>query len=121
MMVFVMAHTLSPYLIQFIASTTKEDIIYWGTTYLKTDMSFMIVCMLIVILRNSMQGFGDCVTPIVSSFIELVGKLVFTFIFVGKFGYWAIIWTEPVVWFFMVVPLIVMTVKNPVIRGKIQK
>lgn len=116
--VFAMAHTISPYLIQFIASTTQEDIIYWGTTYLKTDMSFLIICMLIVVLRNSMQGFGDYVTPIVSSFIELAGKLVFTFVFVKAFGYWAIIWTEPVVWFLMVIPLIIMTLKNPVIRGK---
>lgn len=116
--VFLMAHTISPYLIRFIASTTQEDIIYWGTTYLETDMSFMIVCVLIVVLRNSMQGFGDYVTPIVSSFIELVGKLVFTFIFVKRFGYWGIIWAEPVIWFLMVIPLIVMTLRNPVIREK---
>lgn len=116
--IFVLAHTISPYLIRFIASTTQEDIIYWGTTYLETDMSFLIVCILIVVLRNSMQGFGDCVTPIVSSFIELVGKLVFTFVFVKIFGYWGIIWTEPVIWFFMVIPLIIMTLRNPIFLKK---
>lgn len=116
--IFVLAHTISPYLIRFIASTTQEDIIYWGTTYLETDMSFLIVCILIVVLRNSMQGFGDCVTPIVSSFIELVGKLVFTFVFVKIFGYWGIIWTEPIIWFFMVIPLIIMTLRNPIFLNK---
>lgn len=116
--VFIMAHTISPYLIRFITSTTQEDIIYWGTTYLETDMSFTIVCVLIVVLRNSMQGFGDFVTPVVSSFIELVGKLVFTFVFVKQFAYWGIIWAEPVIWFLMVIPLIVMTLRNPVIRRK---
>ena len=55
-----------------------------------------------VILRR--QHIGDYRTPIVSSFIELVGKLVFTFVFVGMFGYWGIIWTEPVIWFVMVIP-----------------
>lgn len=63
-----------------------------------------------------MQGFGDYRTPVLSSFIELVGKLVFTFVFVRLFGYWGIIWTEPVIWFLMVIPLIIMTLKNPVIR-----
>ena len=116
--IFILAHTVSPYLICFIASTTQEDIIYWGTTYLETDMSFLIICVLIVVLRNSMQGFGDYVTPIVSSFIELVGKLVFTFVFVKIFDYWGIIWTEPVIWFFMVIPLIVMTLRNPIFRNK---
>jgi hypothetical protein len=41
---------------------------------------------------------------------------VFTFVFVRLFGYWGIIWTEPVIWFLMVIPLIIMTLKNPVIR-----
>lgn len=114
--VFVMAHTISPYLISFIASSQDEQIIYWGTKYLRIDMSFLIVCLLIVVLRNSMQGFEDYKTPIISSFIELTGKLIFTFTFVKAFGYWGIIWTEPVVWIMMVIPLIVMTLKNPVIR-----
>lgn len=115
--IFILAHTISPYLISFIASSQNEEIVYWGRTYLQIDMSFLVVCVLIVVLRNSMQGFGDYKTPIFSSFIELIGKLVFTFIFVRIFGYWGIIWTEPVIWFLMVIPLIVMTLRNPVVRS----
>ena len=110
--IFVLAHTISPYLIRFIASTQNEEIIYWGKTYLEVDMSFLIICVLIVVLRNSMQGFGDYKTPVLSRFIELIGKLVFTFVFVKIFGYWGIIWTEPVIWFLMVIPLIVMSIKK---------
>jgi Na+-driven multidrug efflux pump len=110
--VIIMAHTISPYLISFIASTDNEEIIYWGSTYLKYDMSFLYVCLFIVVLRNAMQGYGDYKTPILSSFIELVGKLIFTFVFVRLFGYWGIIWTEPVIWILMVIPLIVMTIKK---------
>lgn len=116
--VFILAHTVSPWLIRFITSSDNEEIIYWGTTYLRVDMSFLIVTMFIVILRNCMQGFGDYRTPILSSFIELVGKLVFTFVFVRMFGYWGIIWTEPVIWFLMVIPLAVMTLRNPVIKDR---
>lgn len=116
--VLILAHTVSPYLIRFITSSDNEEIIYWGTMYLRVDMSFLLVCLFIVILRNCMQGFGDCVTPILSSFIELIGKLVFTFVFVKMFGYWGIIWTEPVVWFLMVIPLVVMTLRNPVMRKR---
>ena len=115
-LVILMAHTISPYLISFIASTKNEEIIYWGTTYLKIDMSFMMICVLIVVLRNSMQGFGDYITPIVSSGIELVGKVVFALTFVKMFDYWGIIWAEPVIWFLMVIPLIVMTVHNPIFK-----
>ena len=111
-------YEISPYLIRFITSSDNEEIIYWGTTYLRVDMSFLLVCLFIVILRNCMQGFGDYRTPILSSLIELVGKLVFTFVFVRIFGYWGIIWTEPAIWFVMVIPLIVMTVRNPVMKKK---
>jgi Na+-driven multidrug efflux pump len=110
--VIIMAHTISPYLIGFLASTSNAEIIYWGSTYLRIDMSFLFVCLFIVILRNSMQGYGDYKTPIVSSTIELVGKLVFTFVFVRLFGYWGIIWTEPIIWILMVIPLIIMTVRK---------
>lgn len=54
--VFVLAHTISPYLIRFLTSSDNEEIIYWGTTYLRVDMSFLLVCLFIVILRNCMQG-----------------------------------------------------------------
>lgn len=117
--VLVMAHTVSKYLIGFIASTNNGEILYWGSTYLKVDMTFQVVCVVIVILRNTMQGIGDYITPIVSSFIELLGKIVFTFIFVRIFGYWGVIWTEPASWILMVIPLVVMIWRNPAMhKGK---
>ena len=116
--VFIMAHTLSPYLIRFITSSESPEIIYWGRKYLEYDMSFIILCVGIVVLRNSMQGFGDYKTPVFSSFIELMGKVVFTFTFVRFFGYWGIIWTEPVIWVLMVIPLIIQTWRNPVVHSQ---
>ena len=116
--VFIMAHTISPYLIRFITSSDSPEIIYWGRKYLEYDMSFIILCAGIVVLRNSMQGFGDYKTPVFSSFIELMGKVVFTFTFVRFFGYWGIIWTEPVIWVLMVIPLIIQTWRNPVVHSQ---
>lgn len=108
--VFIICHTVEGALIRFVASTTDADVIYWGSMYLKVDMSFIIVCGVIVILRNSMQGFGDRVIPVFSSCIELAGKIVFAFVFAPMFAYWGIIWAEPVVWIAMVIPLIVKVV-----------
>lgn len=116
--IFILSHTISPYLISFIASSKNKEVIYWGTQYLVYDMSFQVVCVFIVILRNSLQGIGDQRTPVFSSFIELAGKVVFTLVFVRRFGYWAVIWTEPVIWICMVIPLIVTAAGNPVLFGK---
>lgn len=85
--VFLICHTIEGKLIQFVASTTNPDVIYWGSTYLKVDMSFIVICGVIVILRNSMQGFGDRVIPVFSSCIELAGKIIFAFVFAPMFAY----------------------------------
>ena len=108
--VFIICHTVEGALIRFVASTTDAEVIYWGSMYLKVDMSFIIVCGVIVILRNSMQGFGDRVIPVFSSCIELAGKIIYAFVFAPVFAYWGIIWAEPVVWIAMVIPLIVKVV-----------
>ncbi len=108
--VFIICHTVEGALIRFVASTTDAEVIYWGSMYLKVDMSFIVVCGVIVILRNSMQGFGDRVIPVFSSCIELAGKIIFAFVFAPMFAYWGIIWAEPVVWIAMVIPLIVKVV-----------
>lgn len=108
--VFIICHTVEGALIRFVASTTDAEVIYRGSMYLKVDMSFIIVCGVIVILRNSMQGFGDRVIPVFSSCIELAGKIIFAFVFAPVFAYWGIIWAEPVVWIAMVIPLIVKVV-----------
>lgn len=108
--VFLICHTIEGKLIQFVASTTNPDVIYWGSTYLKVDMSFIVICGVIIILRNSMQGFGDRVIPVFSSCIELAGKIIFAFVFAPMFAYWGIIWAEPMVWIAMVIPLIVKVV-----------
>ena len=108
--VFIICHTVEGALIRFVASTTDAEVIYWGSMYLKVDMSFIVVCGVIVILRNSMQGFGDRVIPVFSSCIELAGKIIFAFVFAPMFAYWGIIWAEPMVWIAMVIPLIVKVV-----------
>ena len=108
--VFLICHTIEGKLIQFVASTTNPDVIYWGSTYLKVDMSFIVICGVIIILRNSMQGFGDRVIPVFSSCIELAGKIIFAFVFAPMFAYWGIIWAEPLVWIAMAIPLIVKVV-----------
>lgn len=84
--VFIICHTVEGALIRFVASTTDAEVIYWGSMYLKVDMSFIIVCGVIVILRNSMQGFGDRVIPVFSSCIELAGKIIFAFVFAPVFA-----------------------------------
>ena len=73
----------------------------------KTTIPEKVYVAVIFVIRNSLQGIGDRVTPLVSSGIEMAGKILLTATLVPATGYWGVILTEPIVWIVMIVPLIV--------------
>ncbi len=116
--VILVAYTMSPMLIKLITATTEPEVISTATQYLKFDTAFYFVPTIICLLRNSMQGLGDSKTPVFSSFLELVCKIVAAFILAPMLGYFGIIIAEPIAWIIMVIPLIVNILRNPVLKMK---
>lgn len=103
----------SPYLVQLITASETVQIIETATLYLKVNVIFYFLPAVICILRNSMQGFGDTKTPLISSVIELIGKVMIAYLLVPSIGYFGVIVSEPIVWLFMVIPLVISIKKNP--------
>ena len=68
--------------------------------------------------RLALQGLGEKTTPLVSSFIELVGKCVFTWLLVPRMGYRAVILCEPLIWCVMTAHLLFAFFTNGYIRGR---
>ena len=66
--------------------------------------------------RQALRALGDTVTPLVSSSLEMVGKIVIAFTLVPLLGYTGVIVAEPIVWFIMVIPLLVKIYNMPVLR-----
>lgn len=116
--VLLLTYTLAPTFIRLITASTEPEIIETATLYLRVNSLFYFVPVAISLLRNSMQGFGDSKTPVFSSSLELVGKMAIAFGLAPVIGYWGIIVAEPIVWFIMVIPLIVNTVRNPIFKKK---
>lgn len=114
--VLLLTYTLAPTFIQLITASTEPEIIDTATLYLRFNSIFYFVPVAISLLRNSMQGFGDSKTPVFSSFLELAGKVAIAFGLAPVIGYWGIIVAEPIVWFIMVIPLIVNTIRNPIFK-----
>lgn len=114
--VILIAYTLSPVIIQMITATKEPEIIETATTYLKFNTAFYFVPSVICLFRNSMQGFGDSKTPVFSSSLELLAKVVAAFLLAPRMGYWGIIVSEPIAWFIMVIPLVVNTLRNPIFK-----
>ncbi len=103
----------SPYLVKVITASETVQIIETATLYLKVNVIFYFLPAVICILRNSMQGFGDTKTPLISSVIELIGKVMIAYLLVPIMGYFGVIVSEPIVWLFMVIPLVISIKRNP--------
>ena len=84
---------------------------------LEVNTIFYYVPAVISIVRNVMQGIGDQITPLVSSGLEMVGKVVIAFTLVPLMGYAGVIVAEPIVWFIMVIPLLVQIIRTPKLKA----
>lgn len=117
--VILAAYTVAPWMIRMVTATENQEIIDMASRYLRINTPLYFICTVICLVRNGMQGIGDSVTPIVSSFIELVGKVVVAFLLAPRLGYMAIMISEPLTWIFMVIPLLVMIRKELKTGGKV--
>ncbi len=116
--VIISAYTVAPWLIRMVTATQKKDIIDTASLYLRVNTPFYYVPTVICLFRNSMQGFGDNRTPVISSSLEMIGKVLIALLLAPAIGYYGIIVAEPIVWFIMVIPLVVNMVRSPVLKMK---
>ncbi len=105
-LVLLMVFTLSPTLIHLVTASSQLEVLETASLYLKVNALFFFLPATICILRNSMQGFGDTKTPLVSSLVELTGKVLIAFLLAPSIGYMGVIVSEPIVWALMVIPLL---------------
>lgn len=112
------SYTIAPVLIRLVTATSTNEVIETASLYLRIDTLVYFVPAMISILRNALQGIGDHITPIVSSFIELVGKVLIAICLTPYLKYMGIILAEPIVWVLMVIPLIVKIYTIPQLKEK---
>lgn len=116
--VVIMSYTMAPLLIRLVTATKVDEVIETASLYLRIDTLVYFVPAMISILRNALQGIGDHVTPIVSSFIELIGKVLIALFLTPYLKYMGIILAEPIVWVLMVIPLIIKIYTTPLLKEK---
>lgn len=116
-----MKFTVRP-LLSFISGSANETLLEYGTNYLYFCIPFFLILGGLFVSRNSLQGLGSKILPLISSVIELLGKILFTALIVPKLGTWGIIICEPLIWCVMFAQLIFVLLRHPAMReGKIRK
>ncbi len=114
--VLLIVFTVSPVIIRLITASDEPEILENAVLYLKVNASFYFLPAVICILRNSMQGFGDSATPLISSLIELAGKVLIAYLLTPRLQYFGVVISEPIVWTLMVIPLVIRIFRNPSLR-----
>lgn len=106
----------SPALVSFLASSTDSYLVENGTLYLRISSTFYPILSLLLIYRNCLQGLGQKLLPLVSSFIELIGKIAFVAWIIPWSGYLGVIFCEPLIWLVMTIQLYFSLFKHPWIK-----
>lgn len=106
-------------LVQLISGSHESVILDNGALYLKVVGPFYAVLGVLSETRFALQGLGEKVLPLISSVIELVGKIIFVLVFIPRYQYMAVIFCEPVIWCVMAVQLVYSFYTNPYIRKRI--
>ena len=115
-LVILASYTVAPFLIYAVTASTQEEVIFTASLYLRVDTVLYFVPAAITVFRNALQGIGDCIVPVISSFIELAGKVLIVIFLTPRLAYWGIILAEPIVWVLMVIPLIVRIFTIDILR-----
>lgn len=107
----------APAIIHLVSGSDNEEVLKNGALYLQLESPFFAVLSVLFNTRYALQGIGSKILPLVSSLIELLGKIVFAFLFIPMLGYFGVIICEPVIWCLMVLELVIAFYGNPYIRA----
>lgn len=107
---------IAPTLMRVLSGSTEAVVIDNGVKYLLWNSPFYAVLGILLNLRNSLQGIGEKVLPLVSSVIEFLGKIVFVMLLIPTLEYFGVILCEPIIWCCMCAQLAYSFYRNPYIR-----
>lgn len=93
-------------IIHLLTGSDNAEVIATGVRYLKINLPFYYFLIVLGLMRNTLQGIGHRMLPLVASTMELIGKWITVQFFIAPFGYTAVCFCEPVTWIFCCIPVV---------------
>lgn len=88
----------APWAVRLITGSMDQEVVSNAVLYLRISIPMIPPMAVLVILRNALQGMQHCVSPLLCSTLELMGKVVFALFPAPVYGYTAVCICEPVTW-----------------------
>lgn len=76
----------------------EADVLSQVVLYLRINAVFYPTLGLLFIIRNSLQGMGYSVLPMLAGVTEMIARCIICFVFVSRFGYTAACLASPAAW-----------------------
>lgn len=114
----ILLYMFSENLVSLVSGSEEAKVLKNASWYLQVNSAFYGILGILLILRNALQGIGKKLIPLVSSIIELIGKIVFVIICIPHMGYFGVILCEPIIWCLMCAQLLYAFYGDSYIRGK---
>lgn len=108
----------APAVVRMLSGSAESVVIENGALYLRVVSPCLAVLGVLNSTRMGLQAVGKKILPLLSSVIELVGKILFVLFFIPRFQYMAVIFCEPIIWCFMVTELLLSFWSDSFIRSK---
>lgn len=108
-------------MVALISGSSEPIVLENGARYLLWNAPFYAVLGVLLSTRYALQSLGQKVLPLLSSVIELVGKVLFVLFFIPRFAYNAVILCEPIIWCFMTLELVTVYLHNDFVFPKQKK
>ena len=102
----------------WLTGTEDPIVLENAVLYLRLIGPFLAILGMLLQTRSALQGIGEKLLPIMSSVIEMVGKILFAVFIIPKIGYFAVIICEPIIWCVMVAELLWAFWRNGFVRGE---
>ncbi len=109
----VFCYLLGEPLLEWITATDNRAIIDASVMYLKVSVWLFYVLGPLFVMRCTLQGMGRKIIPLVSSFMEMLIKMLSAGFLVPWLAYLGVALTEPISWIVMIIPLIVAYLVKP--------
>lgn len=108
-------------IIYLLTGSSSPEVLNTGSSYLRINVPFYYVLFVLCILRNTLQGIGCKVWPVIGSVLELLGKFAAVIIFIPRFSYKAVCFCEPVIWIICGIMVTVVFLTHPEMRWLTKK
>lgn len=96
----------APTVVRLLTGSSESLVIQNGALYMRVVAPCLTLLGILNSTRMGLQAVGKKILPLLSSVIEMVGKILFVIFFIPRFQYMAVIFCEPVIWCFMVMELL---------------